>query len=114
MMFHLVNSVPLHEHDCIHCIYLGSDKGNDLYICIDEPTIVSRRSSEGSDYSSGWTFSIAHEGLRHGMRLAIPVLDSEIKRHVLAGRIDPAKRALDLLIQAEEAIKKYDDGQREY
>jgi hypothetical protein len=65
---------PTYTHDCEFCKFLGtieSDYYNhdngvmdkiDLYFCgTDKPygnTVVARRSSEGSDYSSGMIFAI--------------------------------------------------------
>lgn len=53
----MMTDKPLFEHDCDHCVFLGSFEANnvksDLYYhdCSD-PTVIARYSSEGSDYSS--------------------------------------------------------------
>ncbi len=57
---------PQYEHDCEHCKFLVHIMGYDLYVCPDGDinlkaqkvaNIVIRRSSEPSDYSSGFNFS---------------------------------------------------------
>lgn len=48
---------PLFEHDCDGCEYLGQYEGRDLYYCPGEPTVISRNSSDGGDYSSGICFA---------------------------------------------------------
>lgn len=50
-------TVPLFEHDCEGCVYLGAFDGRDLYYCDGEPTVISRNSSDGGDYSSGLCFA---------------------------------------------------------
>lgn len=52
-----MNEIPLFLHDCDQCKFLGIYEGKDLYFCnndIDRKTLVSRRSSEPSDYISGF------------------------------------------------------------
>jgi hypothetical protein len=44
---------PRHEHDCDRCVFLGQHEEFDLYVCPGEPTLLARRSDEGSDYWSG-------------------------------------------------------------
>jgi len=48
-----------YKHDCSECKELGTYKGTDLYFCDNGhiPTVISRRSSEGSDYCSGMIFA---------------------------------------------------------
>lgn len=57
---------PLYKHDCKKCKFLGSYQDEDLYIDIRSDkhndsygriTILSRRSSNPSDYTSGLIFS---------------------------------------------------------
>lgn len=52
---------PRFEHDCNHCIFLGSfcEEGynDDLYFCTQGgslPTLIARHSSDDPDYTSGW------------------------------------------------------------
>ena len=58
-----MNEIPVYEHDCDHCIYLGSDhpRGGerqvnavDLYYhdTPSGPTLIRRYSSDGPDYSA--------------------------------------------------------------
>lgn len=52
---------PLHIHDCEKCRYIGTSSENiDYYRCNQGPgdTIVARKTSEGSDYSSWPLFMI--------------------------------------------------------
>jgi hypothetical protein len=71
-------AMPLYEHDCEDCHYLGSttsDNENvDLYWHDEQPTVIARWSSEGSDYLSGLVY-LEHPGyltgaLREGYLLA--------------------------------------------
>lgn len=61
---------PQYEHDCECCIFLGHYEDTimycdqrptkvDLYYCPQgkRPTVISRHSSEGADYSSGLVFA---------------------------------------------------------
>ena len=45
---------PRFKHDCEACTFLGSFGEHDLYHCPQHglPTLIARRSSDGSDYSS--------------------------------------------------------------
>jgi hypothetical protein len=45
-----------YDHDCDSCEFLGQFGEVDLWFCPGEPTIIIRRSSEVSDYSSGLEF----------------------------------------------------------
>jgi len=48
------------KHDCKNCKPLGEFNNTDLYYCnqsIGSDTVISRRSDEGSDYSSGMYFA---------------------------------------------------------
>lgn len=48
---------PLYEHDCPVCIFLGTFRAHDLYLCVNEPvTVLARWSSDGPDYLSGMCF----------------------------------------------------------
>lgn len=47
---------PQFDHDCESCTFLGIFEGEDLYYCPHEPTVISRRSSDGPDYRSGIIF----------------------------------------------------------
>lgn len=58
---------PLFQHDCERCTFLGSYQEQDLYHCLQSnlgPTVIARRSSEGSDYSSGFIFVQRDPALR--------------------------------------------------
>ena len=48
-----------YKHDCTECIPLGEFNDTDLYFCDKgfEPTVISRRSNEPSDYCSGMYFA---------------------------------------------------------
>lgn len=48
-----------YKHDCTECIPLGEFNDTDLYFCNQghQPTVISRRSDEGSDYCSGMIFA---------------------------------------------------------
>lgn len=48
-----------YKHDCTECIPLGEFHKTDLYYCEKgfEPTVIARRSDEGSDYESGMKFA---------------------------------------------------------
>lgn len=52
---------PRFTHDCDRCRFLGQSGDADLYFCASQliggATVSARRSSEGSDYSSGMCFS---------------------------------------------------------
>lgn len=53
---------PQYLHDCDSCIFLGrfeADYDYDLYYCGGNgwPTVVGRRSDDGSDYISGMIFA---------------------------------------------------------
>ena len=57
----MCESKPLYEHDCNECVFLGVFNTQDLYSCKtnESPasaTVIARRSSEESDYSSGIGF----------------------------------------------------------
>lgn len=43
---------PLYIHDCDDCVFLGNYKNTDLYFC-NPVSVISRKSSEPSDYNSG-------------------------------------------------------------
>ena len=46
--------IPLYEHDCDSCVFLGSYDNKDLYFCPNGlTTIIARNSSVGYDYQSG-------------------------------------------------------------
>lgn len=69
------NMKPLHEHDCTHCIYLGSDDENDYYFHRDSDnvvgsTLICRYSSDGWDYSSGEDFCMCNVGINKALELA--------------------------------------------
>ncbi len=54
-----MNVIPMFQHDCDECIYLGPHKGEadikyDLYACVvGFKTVVARYSGKGEDYVSG-------------------------------------------------------------
>jgi len=55
-----------YEHDCDHCDFLGQYYDYDLYACVREckmDTIIARKSSELSDYSSGLEFALHYGAL---------------------------------------------------
>lgn len=57
-----VSTEPYYDHDCPRCTFLGHKNGMDLYHCLEGgvhqmPTVIARRSSEGSDYKSGMPFA---------------------------------------------------------
>jgi hypothetical protein len=61
--------LPLYEHDCDHCWFLGrymaAEGEMDLYVHPERhPTVIARFSSDGPDYSSGTCFA-------YGMREAL-------------------------------------------
>ncbi len=48
--------MPIHEHDCDNCTFLGTDKKEtDWYVCgpPDMRSLIRRHSSDGPDYTSG-------------------------------------------------------------
>lgn len=51
---------PLFDHDCDHCMFLGTYNGYaDLYWCMqmgNRPTLIARFSDDGPDYVSGIVF----------------------------------------------------------
>ena len=52
--------IPLFEHDCDKCVFLGTYDGKDLYFCaktLSGRTVIARSSSEGGDYMSGMVFA---------------------------------------------------------
>jgi hypothetical protein len=70
---------PNHEHDCIHCKFLGNDHyGNDWYFCEDfvfpslMSTVIMRRSSEGHDYHSLPVSALYVEGKWDPVELKTP------------------------------------------
>ena len=70
--------VPMEEvqykHDCAACTFLGrSSEGHDLYYCTQGgtfPTVIARRSSDGSDYVSGVVFAEHHKSIGEGVALS--------------------------------------------
>ncbi len=60
-----LNQKPRYIHDCKKCKFLGTFREFDLYACgeevdvekIEVETLIARRSSEPSDYSSGAEFA---------------------------------------------------------
>lgn len=66
-----------YEHDCPHCTFLGQFEEFDLYYCMQAmrlPTVIARRSSDGPDYVSGFSF-VSH----------IPALQEAYNRAEAAG-----------------------------
>lgn len=67
---------PLYQHNCDHCVFLGTYQGTDLYACESGcpgyawPTVIARSSDEPSDYMSGLKIAEAierDEGPSHPM-----------------------------------------------
>lgn len=52
--FHGFTTQTRHEHDCMHCKFLGSINESDMYVCErgKEKTYILRDGSEGHDYRS--------------------------------------------------------------
>lgn len=72
----LAEEQPYHEHDCTRCTFLGHKNGMDLYHCVQGgvhqmPTVIARRSSEGSDYKSGLPFADTDPELAEAKRRAV-------------------------------------------
>lgn len=56
--------MPLYEHDCTNCKFLGTFNNTDLYVCASQKkidTIIARYSSEPGDYVSGLDFAQKYE-----------------------------------------------------
>lgn len=50
--------MPRYEHDCERCIYLGTHREFDLYICpLGRQTVIARSSDKPGDYQSGMVFA---------------------------------------------------------
>ena len=50
--------IPLYEHDCKDCKFLGTYDDKDLYFCPKGlTTIIARNSSLDHDYQSGLAFA---------------------------------------------------------
>ena len=69
------NDAPIHEHDCDKCIFLGNHESEytgkvDLYLCPNEPTLISRFGPNG-DYSSGFAFALNHDSLQEALKRAV-------------------------------------------
>lgn len=49
---------PFFTHDCVHCVYLGSYDGNDLYYCDagGEQTVIARYGNDPDENKSGIIF----------------------------------------------------------
>jgi hypothetical protein len=61
---------PKYEHDCTSCIFLGHREGLDIYYHEKDilgPTLIARRSSEPSDYSSGASFVTSNKCFHDSM-----------------------------------------------
>jgi hypothetical protein len=70
-------TVPIYEHDCSNCRYIGTDEprshnekvsscnGVDMYVCGSGPlmSVIRRRSSDGPDYSSAPRAVIERSGV---------------------------------------------------
>lgn len=68
---------PKYKHDCNNCEFLGSFEESDLYICSDSnyASLISRESSNPSDYRSGvWIknkyFGSSHNSLMEALNRA--------------------------------------------
>lgn len=87
---------PQYKHDCDECFYLGRYNGKDLWyhqnpvagLC----TVIARRSSEGSDYSSGLLYVGMDAAITEGYyrAMAAGLVTGEVGAYVLStvrGRI---------------------------
>ena len=70
--------MPLYEHDCNECVYLGELDGSDLYYHPDSgpltETVIARHSSDGPDYTSGMVFSKPYIDIAEEEHYGIPEL----------------------------------------
>lgn len=65
---------PRYIHDCKACNFLGQHNEYDLYYCArcEGGSVIARRSSEGSDYSSSMLSIVIHRALvelSHGIMM---------------------------------------------
>lgn len=63
---------PRYKHDCESCIFLGSYKQYDLYVCLHRPTIIARFGELG-EYDSGLEMAMSglHPALAEGYERAL-------------------------------------------
>ena len=62
--------MPLFEHDCDECVFLGTYKDTDLYFCDPlRPTVLYRYGNDPSEYGSGLGFGIQFPNSRYGEAL---------------------------------------------
>ena len=72
-------TIPLFEHDCKSCRYLGIYMLNDLYFCghnagnirNEHATVIARYGDDCGDYSSGLIFACRDGRLKEATRRAI-------------------------------------------
>lgn len=105
---------PIHEHDCIACIYLGSDKENDYYfhrhkehLCLS--TLIYRYGIDG-DYGSGSNFCMSSVGSNKALELAYTnsiLTEEEIAylKNIQDEWFDYCERHLDYKASVEESWK---------
>ena len=89
---------PRFQHDCKHCVYLGtlisdyfgSNEPFDLYFC-SGPNVVARMSNDGPDYMSGLIFADRNKNCIDADGVQVPVQD---------------RPTYPLVIAAEEAVRR--------
>ncbi len=64
---------PIYKHDCEKCVFLGNFNNEDLYYCDQSiiPTVISRYSDVGPDYTSGMAFIGINKQLTEAYNRAI-------------------------------------------
>lgn len=85
-----MKNTPIHEHDCKHCIYIGSSYKRDYYLCISKEhpslsTLVARYGKDGN-YNSGLEFCWSNIYLNKALKLADKqglLTNKELRKHIL-------------------------------